>query len=105
VGKLISPEALLDLLRNGRPSAVFPDNVPPIEGLSSEALGNFWRVYPNSELGIARFFITVPVGKPRAESFRLGFCLTGWRWKLCSAELPDQLQIRLAKEISKSEQQ
>ena len=104
VAKLISPEALLDLLQSGRLSGVFPDNVPPIEGLSSEALGNVWRVYPNSELGIARFFVTIPIDKPPVESFRLGFCLTRWRWKLCSAELPEQLQLRLAKEIAKSEQ-
>ena len=37
VAKLISPDALLDLLQNGRLSGVFSDNVPPIEGLSSEA--------------------------------------------------------------------
>jgi len=94
VAKLISPFALLDLLQNGRPSGVFSDNV----------LGNVWRVYANSELGIARFFVAVPVDKPPVESFRLGFCLAGWRWKLCSAELPEQLQLRLAQEISKSQQ-
>ena len=104
VAKLISPDALLDLLQNGRPAGVFSDNVPSIQGLSSDALGNVWRAYTNSELGIARFFITVPVDKQPEESFRLGFCLTGWRWKLCSAELPEQLQLRLAQEISKTEQ-
>jgi Protein of unknown function (DUF2939) len=104
VAKLISPGALLDLLQNGRPSGVFSDNFPSIQGLSVDALGNIWRAYTNSELGIARFFITVPVDKPPEESFRLGFCLTGWTWKLCSADLPEQLQARLAQEISKSEQ-
>ena len=104
VAKLISADALLDLLQNGRPPGVFSDNAPSIEGLSSQALGNVWRVYTNSELGIARFFIAVPVDKQPGESFRLGFCLTGWRWKLCSAGLPEQLQFRLAQEISKSEQ-
>src|SRR5262245_28311371 len=65
VAKLISPDALLDLL-NGRPPGVFSDKVSPIEGLSSKALGNVWRVYANSELGIARLFVTVPVDKPLA---------------------------------------
>jgi hypothetical protein len=104
VAKLVSPEALLDLLHNGRPPGIFSDNVPSIQGLSSDALGNIWRAYTNSELGIARFFITVPVDKQPEESFRLGFCLTDWTWKLCSADLPEQLQLRLAQEISKSEQ-
>jgi Protein of unknown function (DUF2939) len=104
VAKLLSPEALLDLLQNGRPPGFFSDNVPSIEGLSSDALGNVWRAYLNSELGIARFFITVPVDKPPEDSFRLGFCLAGWTWKLCSADLPEQLQARIAQEISKSQQ-
>jgi hypothetical protein len=99
VAKLISPSALLGLLQNGQPSGVFSDHVPPIEGLSSKALGNVWQAYANSELGIARFFVVVPFDKPLGEIFRLGFCLTGWKWKLCSAELPEQLQLRLAQEI------
>jgi hypothetical protein len=101
VAKLISPSALLGLLQNGQPSGVFSDHVPPIEGLSSKALGNVWRAYINSELGIARFFVVVPFDKPLEEAFRLGFCLTGWKWKLCSTELPEQLQLRLAQEISR----
>ena len=104
VAKLISPDALLDLLQNGRPPGVFSDNVPSIQGLSLDSLGNVWQAYTNSELGIARFFISVPVDKEPEESFRLGFCLTGWTWKLCSTDLPEQLQVRLAQEISKSEQ-
>src|SRR5260370_18899791 len=76
MAKLITPEALLDLLRNGRPPTL--ENVPAIEGLSSEALRNVWRVYLNSELGIGRFFVIVPVDKPVAESFPLQFFLRSW---------------------------
>src|SRR5260370_17317662 len=71
VTKLITPEALLDLLQNGRPPTM--ENVPSIEGLSSEALRNLWRVYVNSELGIGRFFVTVPVDKPADETLRPQF--------------------------------
>ena len=70
VAKFISPDALLDLLQNGRPSGVFSDSVLSVEGLSSEAWDP-WRVYANSELGLARFFDAVPVDKPPMESFRL----------------------------------
>jgi Protein of unknown function (DUF2939) len=104
VAKLIAPEALLDLLRDGRPSGVFSDSVPSIEGVSSQALGNIWRAYWNSELRIGRFFVAVPVNRPPAERFRLELCLAGWTWRLCGAELPEQLQIRLVQEILKSEQ-
>ncbi len=104
VAKLISPEALLDLLRDGRPSGVFSGNVPSVEGVSSQALGNIWRVYWNSELRIGKFYVAVPVDKPPAERFRLEFCLAGWTWRLCGTELPEQLQIRLVQEILKTEQ-
>lgn len=103
VTKLISPEALLDLLQNGHPSGVFSENAPLVGGLNAGGLRNVWRVYVNSELGIGRFFLDVPVDKPREESFRLQFCLRDWTWKLCGAELPEQLQIRLAQELVKSE--
>jgi hypothetical protein len=103
VAKLVSPESLLDLLQNGRPSGVVLDGFPSIEGLGPEAMGNAWRLYLNSELGLGRFFISLPVDKSPAESFRLQFCLTEWTWKLCGVELPEQLQIRLAQEIIKSE--
>jgi Protein of unknown function (DUF2939) len=104
VAKLVAPEALLDLLRDGRPSGVFSDNVPSIEGVSTKALGNIWRLYWNSELRLGKFFVAVPVDKPRADRFRLEFCLAGWTWRLCGTELPEQLQVRLVQEILKTEQ-
>jgi Protein of unknown function (DUF2939) len=103
VAKLVSPETFLDLLRNGRPSDVFSEDTPSVNGLSSEALKNLWRVYANSELGIARFFLDVPVDKPQQETFRLQFCLNNWTWRLCGVELPELLQVRLAQEVLKRE--
>ena len=104
VAKLVSPEAFVDLLRDGRPSDVFSEDSPSINGLSSEALESLWRVYANSELGIARFFLDVPVDKPQQETFRLQFCLKNWTWRLCGVELPELLQLRLAQEVLKREQ-
>ena len=100
---LVSPQGLLDFLRTGAPPDVEPDGLPTPAGLSPQALGNVWRAYLNSELGIARFFLDVPVDKPRQESFRLQFCLRDWAWKLCGLELPEALQVRLAQELAKRE--
>jgi Protein of unknown function (DUF2939) len=104
VAKLIAPEVLIDLLRDGRPRGVFSDSVPSIEGVSAAALGNIWRVYWNSELRLGKFHVAVPVDKPVPERFRLEFCLSNWAWRLCGTELPEQLQIRLVQEILKTEQ-
>jgi Protein of unknown function (DUF2939) len=103
VAKLVSPETFLDLLRDGKPSNVLSEDAPSVGGLSSEALKNLWRVYANSELGIARFFLDVPVDKPPQDSFRLQFCLKDWTWRLCGVELPEPLQLRLAQEVMNSE--
>ncbi len=100
---LVSPQGLLDFLRTGAPPDVESDGLPTPAGLSPQALGNVWRAYLNSELGIARFFLDVPVDKPRQESFRLQFCLRDWAWKLCGIELPEALQLRLAQELVKRE--
>ena len=100
---LVSPQGLLDFLRTGAPPDVESDGLPTPAGLSPQALGNVWRAYLNSELGIARFFLDVPVDKPRQESFRLQFCLRDWAWKLCGIELPEALQVRLAQELAKRE--
>jgi hypothetical protein len=103
VAKLVSPETLLDLLRDGKPSNVLSEDAPSVGCLSSEALKNLWRVYANSEFGIARFFLDVPVDKPLQDSFRLQFCLKDWTWRLCGLELPEPLQLRLAQEVMNSE--
>jgi Protein of unknown function (DUF2939) len=103
LGDLVSPQGLLEFLRTGGPPDIEPDGLPMPGGLTPDALGNVWRAYLNSELGIARFFLDVPVDKPRQESFRLQFCLRDWTWKLCGIELPEPLQVRLAQELVKRE--
>jgi Protein of unknown function (DUF2939) len=103
LGDLVSPEGLIDFLRTGGPPVVEADSLPTPGGLSLDALGNVWRVYLNSELGIARFFLDVPVDKPRQENFRLQFCLRDWTWKLCGIELPEALQARLAQGVANRE--
>ena len=75
VAKLVSPETFLNLLRDGKPGDVLSQSAPSVGGLSSEGLKSLWRVYANSELGIARFFLNVPVDKAPQESFHLQFCL------------------------------
>jgi hypothetical protein len=101
LGDLVSSEGLLDFLRTGGPPDA--DSIATPGALSPDALGNVWRVYLNSELGIARFFLDVPVDKPRQQNFRLQFCLRDWAWKLCGIELPQALQVRLAQEVANRE--
>jgi Protein of unknown function (DUF2939) len=106
VAKLISAEALIELLRNGWPSSVLPDDgaagsAVAAEGLKPGSLGNAWQLFIHSEHGLRRFEIAVPMTTPPAQRFRLEFRLTSWTWKLSGVRLPETLRNRLAQELVK----
>jgi hypothetical protein len=101
VAKLISPEALVELLNRGWPTSVLPDAAPTLQGLSPRALGSVWQIFVRSEQGLRRFDVTVPAGATRARQFTLSFRLISWTWKLSGVELPDELRVRLARELIK----
>jgi len=102
VAEFVSPQAFLSFLQTGQVPGT-PEKAAIAGGLSTEALGSFWRAYLNSELGVARFFLDVPVDKPRQERFRLQFCLRSWIWKLCGIELPEPLLESIARELMRRE--
>lgn len=99
VAQLISAETLIDLLSSGWPSAVLPEKVPAMRGLRSGSLGNVWQVFANSEHGLHTFSLWVPANVPAEFQFVLRFRLSGWTWKLYDIEFPEELRLRLAREL------
>jgi hypothetical protein len=100
VAKLVSVEALAELLRVGWPASVVTEPPPPDAiGLSSNALGNLWQIFTLSDYGIARYEIAVPASSPPQHRFGLGFRVTQWRWQLSSVVLPMRIQDMLADEL------
>src|SRR5215813_15213910 len=56
VEKLISREALSQLLTIGWPVTVVPDGSPPgTIGITTNTIGTIWQIFANSEYGIGRF--------------------------------------------------
>jgi hypothetical protein len=102
VGKLISPQALTELLRLGWPRAVLPEPPSDAVGISLAGLGNAWQLFAAAEYGIARYEVTVPVAAPPGQAFLLQFRLAQWRWQLAAVRLPDSIRQLLAEEIMKS---
>jgi Protein of unknown function (DUF2939) len=51
VNKLISPEALSELLAVGWPVAVLPDPPPGTVGITPSTIGSVWQIFGNSEYG------------------------------------------------------
>jgi hypothetical protein len=108
VAKLLSAEALVDLLRNGWPASallenttISPENALAAEGLKSGSLGSAWQLFIHSEHGLRRFDVAVPTTAPPPQRFKLQFRLTNWTWKLSGLELPEVLRTRLAQELMK----
>lgn len=102
VTKIVSPEALAELLRAGWPVTIVPEPPRDTAGISVAALGTVLDIFSHSEYGIGRFEITVPVRIPVERAFGLEMRLTQWTWRLSSVRLPEQVSAILADEIAKS---
>lgn len=99
VAQLISAQAMTDLLASGWPTAVLPEKLPQLRGLSTGAVGSVWQVLANSDHGLRTFSLAVPANVAREFQFRLRFRLSGWTWKLYDVRLPEELLTRLTREM------
>jgi hypothetical protein len=102
VKKLISPEALSELLSVGWPVAVVPGPPPGTVGISRSTIGTVWQIFENSEYGFGRFEVTGPAALPPQQRFRLTFRLLQWRWRLVGVTLPENIQNLLTDELIKA---
>ena len=101
VNKLISPEALSELLAIGWPVPVLPDPPPGTVGITRSTIGTIWQIFGNSEYGLGRFEVAAPAVLPPQQRFRLTFRLLQWRWRLVAVTLPENIQNLLADELIK----
>jgi hypothetical protein len=102
VNRLVSPEALSELLSEGWPITVVAAPPPPgTLGINERTLGTMWQVFGTAEYGFARFEASAPVELPASHRFRLTFQLLQWRWRLVGITLPEQIQDVLADELIK----
>jgi Protein of unknown function (DUF2939) len=97
-----STARFLELLADGWPRDAFTGSSKRI-ALMPRTLGSLWRLYANSEYSLDNFYVSVPVAVPPLQRFRLRLRLTQWTWKLVEVQLPDELRLRLANELIKSE--
>jgi hypothetical protein len=102
VKKLISPEALSELLGDSWPVRVVPDPPPGTVGITESTIGTIWQIFGNSEYGLARFEVTAPFALPQQQRFRLTFRLLQWRWRLVAITLPENIQNLLGDQLAKT---
>ncbi len=101
VAKLITNDALVDLLRRGWPKALGDKDIPKFDGLNGDIFASLGALFQNSEYGFRRYSVWIPPDQPRAQQFHLRFRLQAWTWKLTAIRLPEALQTRLAREVIK----
>jgi hypothetical protein len=99
VAQLISAETLTDLLASGWPTAVLPEKLPALRGLSTGSVGTVWQIVANSDHGLRTFSLAVPANVAPEFQFKLRFKLSGWTWKLYDIRLPEELMTRLTREM------
>ena len=102
VKRLISPEALSELLAVGWPVAVAPDAPSSAVGITRSTIGTIWQVFGNSEYGLGRFEVSAPASLPLQQRFHLTFWLLRWRWQLVGVTLPETIQNLLGDELAKA---
>jgi hypothetical protein len=103
VQKLISPEALSQLLAVGWPVTAVPDVPPPgTVGITTNTIGTFWQIFEDAEYGFGRFEVAGPAVLPAHQRFRLEFRLLQWHWRLVGVTLPENIQNLLADELAKA---
>ena len=103
ITKLVSPEALSELLAVGWPAAVVSE--PPPSGtlrISSDTLGTAWQIFAASRYGIGRFEVSAPTAAPPVTRFRLTFHLLAWRWQLTGITLPENIRNLLMDQVIKA---
>src|SRR5436305_12115256 len=90
VEKLISPEALSQLLTVGWPVTVVPDGPPPATiGITANTIGTIWQIYANSEYGFGRFEVAGPAALRHQLRFRIEFRLLHWLWRSFGVSFPE----------------
>jgi hypothetical protein len=100
VEKMISPEALAELLRTGWPGAVLPAEQPAgLQGLSPDRLGSAWALFANSNYGISGFSVSVPADMPVAQQFRIYLSLSKQGWRLSGLDMPEELVNSLTQQL------
>jgi Protein of unknown function (DUF2939) len=102
VKRLVSPEALTELLAVGWPITVLPVPPPGTVGITTSSMGTIWQIFGSSEYGFGRFEVSGPPELPPQQRFLLSFRLLQWRWRLIGVTLPENIQNLFADELVKA---
>jgi hypothetical protein len=104
IAQLVTPQALIDLLRVGWPKGVIADAPAGISAPRLDALGNVFGLYAASEYGLGEFRLGLPLDTPPSQRLRVRLALSHWTWQLSGLDLPPELTDQLLREALKGRQ-
>src|SRR5262245_3456652 len=101
LAQIINSENLVKLLGNQSVTTEVGDLNLHFGPLPNDWLASGWRAWLNSEYGIGRFSIRLPFDLKADDQFRFRMKIIRWRWKLAGLDLPEQVQLEVARQLAK----
>ncbi len=98
VVEIVKPEALMDLLRQGRVDTLGGGVATALPAIGWPNLRSAQRLLAAEYHG-RDFYVMVPLSASAQDSFRLHLRLIQWQWKLAGIELPEAVAVRLERDI------
>jgi DUF2939 family protein len=96
--ELITPQAVIDMLDDGRLSQVGAGGPAAPIRLDLASFGKAWRTFIMSESqGFRAITIPLPADAPKGDQFRVTMRLRGTTWRLTGIDLPAPLREELIK--------
>lgn len=96
VAALLTPTAVLDLLRQGWPAGVAPERPAEAAGFRIASLSRLAAVVLQADWrGFRTYSLAYPPGRPPERQYRLRLRLSGATWRLIGLEMPPELRARL----------
>lgn len=105
IEKLVTPQAIVDLLEKGAPQqgpgGASPDILAfDMTSLNAENLRRAWDLFIASESqGFRSLVMPLPPDRPKDEQFKLTWRLSGTTWRLTGLDLPKSLREELIRRM------
>jgi hypothetical protein len=101
VVEIVKSDRLFDLLTLARVNTFAAPSIKP-QGWGLPNLRNASKFLNAAQYQGRNFYLATPVGAQPADRFRLRLKLSEWKWKLAGVDLPEQMQLELAREFGRT---
>ena len=98
--EIVQPDHLFDLLKPSGIQAIAEANAS-IWSWGAPNIRRVGQLLSAAEYRGQNFYVTIPVNAQPKDQFRFRLRLSQWTWKLAGVDLPEELRVKLARELEK----